>query len=214
MIVLTRKFSFLFLFKCSVLSPPPGVHKSSQIPVQVFHWPACLCVSLLKGNLGDHSRLRGRGVSSISQSLLTVKLQFTTTHLARKATRAGGAANCKDLEARPPLGTVSRIPEGLLARWGLSVKLTGRGQWDQGLSSRGTPVPVFPISSPSLSPAASTAPTLEPHTEEASEGSLKERSAATRHYLSARGDLPDCHQIVHPSIASAAHREELLSSKG
>lgn len=48
-----------------------------------------------------------------------------------------------------------------------------------GLVLRGTPVPIFPTSSSSLSTAASIAPTLEPHIEKASEGSLKERAAAT-----------------------------------
>lgn len=82
-----------------------------------------------------------------------------------------------------------------------------------GLVLRGTPVLIFPTSSPSLNPAASIAPTLEPHIEKTSEGSLKERAAATRHFLSAQGDQPDCHLIVHPSTPSAVHREELLSSR-
>lgn len=37
------------------------------------------------------------GESWISQSPLSERTLFTTTHLARKATRARGEANCKDL---------------------------------------------------------------------------------------------------------------------
>lgn len=43
MIALTTPFSFLFLFKCSLLSPALGVYRTSQIPALVFH---CLLVSL------------------------------------------------------------------------------------------------------------------------------------------------------------------------